>query len=146
MSRAQPRDDFFIILCLLVIGAICAMNAIQNWNADVQLRQVAIQTQASIVDHWIEDSSIGQWYHVIYRFEALGKQITTQEKVNKELYEGLGTRSTVTVRYLPQNPVVSKVVGNEYSDPWAGLALFFLFGAGLIFFLHIVLGRLFFPE
>ena len=96
------------------------------WNQWYQLRQSGVITQAVVIDsveRCYRDSEGDErcTYTLIYRFEVTlprgdSKSFTQTEEVSSAMYDhyNLNPSSTVTIRYMADNPAMARIEGNEW--------------------------------
>ena len=80
-----------------------------------------------------EGRTIETYYSVAYRFSVLGEDITDTVELDKDVWDQLREQGPIRVTYLPDDPAIHHVEGQE-----AGFTLWKLFlpliGAGLMFY------------
>jgi hypothetical protein len=116
LARSAPRDVrlngggrvLVALAWLLTIGAIAAAvlmhrEAWQQWDAARALEQRgAIAT--AVVDRVWRKSGDGKPAFAAFHFDAAGTRVAGETRMELPAWRGLRAGSTVTVRYLPQNP------------------------------------------
>ncbi len=80
-----------------------------------------------------EERRIETYYSVAYRFSVLGEDITDRVELGKDVWDRLQEHGPIQVTYLPDDPAIHHVEGQE-----AGFTLWKLLipliGAGLMFY------------
>lgn len=87
---------------------------------------------------WVESQSHERrtaqtYYSVVFRFSVLGEDITDTVELDKEVWDRLQEQGPIRVTYLPNEPKIHRVEGQEPAFQLWKLGLF-LVGAGLMFY------------
>jgi len=70
-------------------------------------------TRGIVFDRWEESGSDNSSYYVAYayRVPGLGRQVFTNAEQSGMAYRKFNVGDTVDIRYLPDNPKISKLAG-----------------------------------
>ena len=102
--------DWFVVLLLPSIGLGMVWfigSAVGRYLRARELDQWGKTTEGTIINSWVDRDSDGDTtYYVAYEF---GHSIEVMQKVKRSLYEQLPIRSQVPVRYLPDDPTISRM-------------------------------------
>jgi len=90
-----------------------------------------IERQAGRRSH--EGGTVETSYLVAFRFSALGENISDTVEVDKEVWDRLQEQGPIRVTYLPGEPEIHRVEGQDAEFQLWKLGLF-LAGAGLMFY------------
>ncbi len=102
--------DWFFVLLMPVIGVGVVWitgKALGRYLQARKLDRFGEITEGAIVDSWVDQDSDGDKTHyVAYEF---GDGIQVAQKVKRSVSEQLPLRSHVPVRYLPEDPTISRM-------------------------------------
>lgn len=135
-SQAKPskRGLMIIIAVLTLFGGIClflilglinmVIHDFQGWRDEITLAHSGVTATAGVVDRYqTQAQALGEpasttdldFYIITYQFEAAtsqgSEQFTRQATVGPQTYAGLQIGDTVTIRYLPDQPELSRMAG-----------------------------------
>ena len=122
---------FFIFV---TSGVLCGIRGVREARIRRRLRREGIDTYAVVVGHWV----MGSAYYVTYRFYHQGQPYKHEEQVGSSKYQVWPRGTVIHVRYLPQNPAVIRIAGEE--NHYIQLSLANLGCAGFIVAMVILLG------
>lgn len=102
--------DWFLVLLVPILGSGMIWfvgKALGQYLQARKLDQFGEITEGAIVDSWVDRDSDGdKTYYVAYEF---GDGIQIAQQVKQSLYEQIPLRSQVPVRYLPDEPTISRM-------------------------------------
>ena len=102
--------DWFFVLLVPIIGLGVVWitgKALGQYLQARKLDQFGEITEGAIVDSWIDRDSDGdKTYYVAYEF---GDGIQITQKVKRSLFDRLPIRSHIPVRYMPDDPTISRM-------------------------------------
>ena len=102
--------DWFLVLLVPILGLGIVWVVGKALGRYLQARKLdrwGEITEGTIVDSWVyQDSDGDKTHYVAYEF---GDGIQVAQKVKRALYEQLPLRSHVPVRYLPEDPTISRM-------------------------------------
>lgn len=102
----------FGLLLSLVLGvAVVAVN--KGWRQALELDMKGRFAQGTIINRWTVSDDGDHIYYVAYQFEVQqhngdSQQFAATQFVERKEYERLGIGSKVQVRFLPQDPNISR--------------------------------------
>lgn len=146
--RSSLKGFATLALVLFGLAIFVAIQWLRDTNNDKQLDQFGVQTQAEVTDGSASTHKGSTSYNVTYKFDAplpdgSGKTSTFQknQSVDKSTYDLLSVGSTVTIKYLKNDPTISEipnqgVVGGQRVGELivaAGLLFFSLFIVWLLY-------------
>jgi hypothetical protein len=118
-----------VFIGALIVGAVCVPLAIHYGQDTWALGARGVEVQGTIASRYVSEISNNGRGHstsrgvVRYRFEVPGAQgdggvFDASDTVSASDYERLGEGTPVTVRYLPDDPHVSRIVGVSRDPAW----------------------------
>jgi hypothetical protein len=84
----------------------------QNFRIAHKLEKNGLLTDGVITDKWVETFERGILYHVRYRFHD---DLDVCESIPKNLCRRLSKGRNVPIRYLKENPLVSRLDMEKFS-------------------------------
>ncbi len=119
------------ILIFLVAGLLSGVRGISEERIRRRLRREGIETEAVVIGHWV----MGNAYYVTYRYQCQGRCYKHEEQVGSSKYQVWPRGTKITIRYLPEDPSVIRIVGeaNHY------LSKSFLWLTSVLFVVAIVI-------
>ena len=128
LVRSAPRDValttggrlLILVAWLLAAGAIAAgvvlhLEAKRQWDAALDFDGRSV-TATAIVDRLWRKSGDGKPAFAAFHFEANGARIEGESRMQLSAWRELRTGSTISVRYLPDNPRQFVIAGARRSQ------------------------------
>ncbi len=119
------------LLFLVTLGVLYGVGGIREARMQRRLRREGIETKAVVVGHWV----MGSAYYVTYRYYHQGECYKRQEQVGESKYQIWPRGTKISIRYLPKNPSVIRIVGEENHY----LSMSFLCLASAVFLVSMVI-------
>ncbi len=116
-----------IIACGLLFGLLFLWGSLAEITARAQLNSRGVDGQAQVVSHRESSSGFGArrstTHYLTYSLtDANGLSYTREQAVSAAIY-GAAVGDVIAVRYLPDNPAESRIVGDYVTDPVLPFAL-----------------------
>ena len=105
--------SFVFVSSLLGLGF--GIKGLLSYDVASRLRAAGVETEGTILRRWTTSgtrSTKGPWM-VEFRFETHGSERIIKQEVSAGFYENAKVGESVTVRYIPANPYVARIVGEE---------------------------------
>jgi hypothetical protein len=149
--RLRGHFDRFFFTCVFVALIILFVHGLRNWQEEAQLSKHGILVSGVITDRKkTADGTTfrGFIYSVSYRFSPSVPTVNTQfrrkEFVDRLVYKALEDVRFVDVRFLPEDPRVSRLEVAGFRSlrsafgvvPWIVLLAIQLWGLALTYFRH----------
>jgi hypothetical protein len=110
LLRSEARINFSVVVIfglVLLSGSILSLRtALQNLSTAHKLEKNGHTTDGIITNKWIDTLERRVLYHVSYRFH---EDMEAWEVISKSLYRKLSKGCNVPIRYLKQDPSVSRL-------------------------------------
>ncbi len=133
-EKPSKRGLIIIVAVLALFGGVClfliaglinlVIHDFQGWRDEITLARSGVTATAGVVDRYqTQAQALGEpanttdldFYIITYQFEAAtpeGRQaFKRQAPVGPQTYAGLQIGDTVTIRYLPDQPELSRMAG-----------------------------------
>jgi len=111
--RYRDRFDTLFLICLSVGFTFLSVHCLRNWHEETQLSKRGILISAVITDRQKTDCGGITCHLVSYRLSPSVPKVNTQfrrtESVDGFVYNALEDVRFVDVRFLPENPRVSRL-------------------------------------
>jgi len=105
--RSIPKAGSIIGLVIGLAALIGAGFTAKGYLKARKLDQFGAITEGTIIDSWCtEDSDGDKTYYIAYQF---GDDVRVRQMVKEHIYQTLFTGTKVTVRYLPDDPICSRM-------------------------------------
>lgn len=131
-SRLTPRERRLlavIVMVTLVLGGVALYLAARS----LHLTEHGVITQAEVIEHGTHFNIPGVHYYVVYSFRASDAVFTGQQAVSEGIYRRLTRRDAVAeVAYLPDDPQVSRLAGDNQIYTETSLAIFGVFAGAFL--------------
>lgn len=151
LFRLFKRHWLWVPMIALGVGLVFSLIA---WITIAQINRLddhGVDTVATVTDRDIRtttdrDGNRTTRYYVTYRFRPTSDQsVTSRDSVSRDTYDAVAVGQEVAVRYLPDDPGVSRL-SSEGSGRWAAVmfglfGLFSLIGGGAGFW-YLLRGKL----
>lgn len=121
---------WIFLFILLIFGVLYGIRGILEARIRRRLRREGIDGEAVVVGHWVMGTPrSGNTYYVKYRYYDQGHFYRREEQVGSNRYKAWPTGTRVAVRYLPQNPYVSRITSekNHFLQTAVAILVFTLF-------------------
>jgi Protein of unknown function (DUF3592) len=106
--------SFLFVSSLLGLGF--GIKGLLSYDVASRVRAAGVETEGTILRRWKTSggnrSIKGPWM-VEFRFETHGRERIIEQEVSLGFYENTKVGESVTVRYIPANPYVARIVGEE---------------------------------
>lgn len=112
-ARPQTSGGWFLYLFLLVLfGGLSIFGAYQLYQQS-ELDRRGVETQGVIIEReTVENDELE--YHLIYLFDGY----TGRQRVTEDFYNQYDVMDTLTVTYLPDNPIMSRIQNTVMLRLW----------------------------
>jgi hypothetical protein len=141
----HPRHKYYeiifvIILCIFLVVAILSLVFVFREIFVIRLTLVSegVPTIGTYIDRDIESTGDGTFYSLIYNYTVDDHVYRRSYSTNKQFYDSTEIGDTIQIRYLPNNPNISRTVVELEQPPHSGM----IFGTvwSLIVLVFIYLG------
>lgn len=146
--RYHERFDTLFFICLSVGFTFLSVHCLRNWQEETQLSKRGILISGVITDRQKTDCGGNTCHLVSYRFSPSVPKVNTQfrrkEDVDGFIYNALEGKRFVDVRFLPEDPRVSRLELAGFRSLRSAFAVVFsivvlailLWGLALDYFRH----------
>lgn len=117
-----------LVCCFNIVGALFEFTYIKNVVEVQRLRSTGVSVQGTVRDkRVIVDPEGSDRYFITYAFAASGRSVEREQQVKGETYRALGKNDSIEIRYLVNNPQISRVNGEFFPDFWEKTFLLIVF-------------------